>query len=129
MLGDGDGLRGEGAQHFARLRLQRAIRAFPLAFARAAEREASHEREQRIALARGLRALRFGRVELGGIHQLDPAILANADAVLRRFQSAAADALPRLHPLAHRYLASSFVPKGYRAAPGTRGFEQSWNCG
>jgi hypothetical protein len=81
---------------------QGPIRIFPFMVARLGRREPAHERRKRAYLpARnfqlGQRVFVFARID-----KLHRAILADADAVLRRLDSAAANALPCLDVFVHR---------------------------
>ncbi|HET8877464.1 MAG TPA: hypothetical protein VFO53_14140 [Casimicrobiaceae bacterium] len=88
------------AQHQrARFFLQRTIGTLPFAFAGTARRKRSHQRAQCVALAPRRLELGADLPVLDGMHEFDPAILADADARLRRFDPAAADALPRRYRL------------------------------
>ena len=106
-----------GTLSVQRFLLQHAIRALPLSVARSGKREAPHEPVQRLALARrGLQVVQRPGV-FDRVHELHAPILADADAVLRGFDPAAADALPRgdavERGLRSRRLRGREAPGGY----------------
>src|SRR5581483_5867414 len=84
---------GRGEQR-PRLLLKTAVGALPRVATRNAEREPAHERRERVALPRRLRERALGVAMLVGEDQLDAAVLAHADARLRRLDPAATDAAP-----------------------------------
>src|SRR5512132_374580 len=84
--------RGAMAEKLARLALQGEVRRFPAVPVRGDLGDLTQEGARRLELA-------HDRAVLGGVDEFDLAMLAHADAGLRRFDAAAADALPRLDGL------------------------------